>query len=109
MSRRDEIAAALSAIPGITGYAYRQTSSLKPGYAWVQWSGDERDEHWFYTTWTVMVYAANNVAQADKWIDENKQALIEGLESSDAGYVDKLEPALIGDREFGLLITLRSE
>jgi hypothetical protein len=112
VGHRNAIAAALSTVPGVTGYPYRPTTP-KAGDGWPLWSASDRSEGWaFINTWRVLVALPSDERQASAWVDEHQEALVDAMQGQDVGYVDRLEPVGIstsaGD-QLALQIVMRSE
>lgn len=113
VGKRDEIAAVLSTVDGVKGYAKRPDAP-RPGDAWPQWGGSERDENTpaFMETWQVLVHLPADYARADAWVDSHRDALWDAVES--VGWILAFEPAELGQTGGGapingLMITMRSE
>lgn len=111
--RRDEYAQALSTVNGIRGFAYRPTAP-RTGDAWPVLLRAERDETsgQFYVRFAVGVCLPQDERGANAYIDTNADAIIDGLESADVGYVESFEPANFGDANsfmYGLLFTMRGD
>jgi hypothetical protein len=107
---REAIAAAVTAIDGLKGYAKRPTS-LNTGDAWPQWGGAERsDGALFVNTWRVYVVLPSDETTADNWADEYGDLLADALEP--VMFVDTIAPALLAAGEgdvLALMITGRAE
>lgn len=113
MSRDEDraaLAAALSTVTGVTGYARRPTSP-KPGDGWVLWRGAVRDEGFaFMETWACVIQLPGDEVKADQWIEAHEDALFEAL--SPLLFVESFTPAAMpaGNNDtFALMITGRSE
>ncbi len=108
---RDAVAAAVSSIAGLKGYA-RRPNAPKPGDAWPQWRGGERVDGWaLIHTWHVLLLLPGNEHDADAWVDEHGDALFVALEQH-AFSVTTFTPATVpvnGNDALALLITGRSE
>lgn len=79
MSAREEIAAAANTVAAVTAKAfYRQTT--KPGDAWVRRDRTEYPNKFGgLVTWQVLVIIPQNLAAAEKWIEDNQLALVTAL------------------------------
>ena len=110
---RAALAAALSTVDGVTGYARRAlVPAPAPGDGWVQWRGNLRADGWAFTqTWAVVIALAGDEVQADEWIEAHTDDLMDALEP--VMFVESFQPAalpLIGNSEsLALMITGRSE
>lgn len=108
---RDAIAAALSTVTGVIGYA-RRPAVMKPGDGWPQWGGNEHaGGAAFIESWAVLIVlpAADEVS-ADEFADSHGTALLEALQP--VMFVDGMKPATIpasGNDLYALMITGRSE
>lgn len=88
---RINLATALGTVAGITGYV-RRPRAIKPGDAWPQWGGSERDDgRGFIETWKILVVLPADEATADTFADAKQAALIAAL--SPILYVDSFAPA----------------
>lgn len=107
---RAELAAQLSTVDGVTGYAKRP-KIIKPGDGWPLLGsiGDRSGSAW-QATWRVIVILGNEEAAA---IDKAEVLLPELLEALDpVAYVDGAAPFAVptqGGDLFALEITARSE
>lgn len=108
---REAIAAALSTVDGITGYAARP-DQMSEGDGWPQWGGMEYHGGYVYTQkWNVLVVtpSADDVT-ADHFVDEHADAIIDALRGT--MFVEKVDPAKIptpaGDI-YAVLFSGRSE
>ena len=109
-STRAELAAQLSTVEGVKGYAKRP-KIIKPGDAWPLFgSFGNRSGGAFQVTWRVIVILGNDEAAA---IDKAEALLPELAEALDSvAYVDGGEPFAVptqGGELFALEITARSE
>lgn len=105
---RSLIATALTTVEGVKGYEYPPTSP-RAGDAWPMLGPmDRADGTAFYVTWNVAVFLPQDQRAAAVWIDEKHEALVDALESA-FGFVDRIEPVLIGTDQYGLQITMRGE
>ena len=107
---RAELAAQLSTVAGVTGYAKRPTI-LKPGDAWPLFGGMNRGPGLaFEVTWRVLVVLGKDEAAA---IDKAEALLPELAEAIEpVAYVDGAQPFAVptqGGDLFALEITARSE
>lgn len=109
---RTALAAALSTVDGVTGYE-RQPSTLKPGTAWPNWGGGNRDDEsmGFLETWRITIVCPQGTTDAaDAYVDSHGEQLIAALQT--IMFVDSYAPARL-DTEAGpmyaLVITGRSE
>lgn len=108
---RDEIAAALSTVEGITGYARRPAAS-KAGDAWPLWRSGERADGYAYThTWViVIVLPGTDEATADAFVDARLDDIDDALRA--VLFVDGVAPARLesdGGDILALQITGRTE
>lgn len=107
---RAALAAALSTVSGITGYALRP-KVLRAGDAWPQWRGSERDDTiGFVETWNVLVVLPSDETTADSYADTNQAALLDALRP--VMFVASFAPTLFtaeGNDVYALLITGRTE
>ena len=108
---RAAIAAALSTVDGVTGYAYRPTTPLQ-GDGWPLLGAlDRADGTAFYASWRVWVLMPQDERAAADWLDSHHEGLVDALEAS-VGFVDRIEPVVLstiaGD-QFALQITMRGE
>lgn len=91
---REAIAAAASSVAGVkcTPY-YRQ--SLKPGDACVRLQVRTRSANGFgyVDTWQVWLALPQDVAAAEKWLDQHGPALVEALDPEFIGGVQTITPA----------------
>lgn len=107
---RADIAAAVSAVDGLHGFAKRP-NVLNTGDAWPQWSGAERsDGALFANTWRIYIVLPSDETTADEWADLYGDLLAEAL--APVLFVDTIAPALLaagtGD-VYALMITGRAE
>jgi hypothetical protein len=108
---RVDIATAMSAVPGITGYS-RRPGTPRAGDAWPLWRGAERGQagHTYIDTFVVMIALAGSEAAADEFLDSTGVLVEDAL--STLMYVDSMAPVAIatdaGD-SYGLMITGRCE
>lgn len=107
---RAEIAAALSAVAGITGHTARP-SVLNEGDAWPQWRGGVPRAGAVENTWIVLVVMpqADDIT-ADGFADSHGEALLEALRP--VLFVDSIAPATIDNdagQMYALMITGRAE
>ena len=80
MSIRSDIAAAASTVDGVTCASnHRQLTRL--GDACVRFVSNARDDSGFgfLTTWQVWIALHQDIATAEKWIDDHTDALIAAL------------------------------
>lgn len=110
---RAALAAAMSTVDGVTGYARRAlVPAPKPGDGWVLWQGMRRDAGAaFVNAWAVVIALSGDEVQADAWIEAHVDDLYDALEP--VMFIDSFEPAvtpLTGNSEaLALMITGRSE
>lgn len=109
---RAALAAALSAITGVTGHQYRPRV-LTAGAAWPLLVGLEAADPRvpaFEVTWRVVVILPADETAASRWFDTHHEDVAEGLENF--GFVQRIEPALVatsaGDLE-AMQVTVRKE
>jgi hypothetical protein len=110
-TKRTDIAAAVSTIDGLRGFA-KQPTSPNTGDAWPQWSGGERaDGAMFVNSWRVYVILPSDDTTADEWADLYGDLLAEALEP--VMFVEAITPARLAVTGTGdllaLMITGRSE
>lgn len=108
---RAQIAAALSTVAGVKGYAYRP-DTLRAGDAWPLLGPLNRGPaRSFEVTWRVLVYLPQDEEAASQWIDAHHEPLVDAMEDN-VGFVDRCEPVAItasGNDQFAWQITMRSE
>lgn len=79
MSFRDDLAAAVTAVPGVKNCTpfHRQTTNV--GEAMIRLDRRVRADNGFgfMNTWQVCVILPQILAQAEKWVEDNGDALIE--------------------------------
>ena len=107
---RAELAAQLSTVDGVTGYAKRP-KILKPGDAYpLLGSIGDRSGNMFQATWRLIVVLGNDEAKA---LDKAEALFPELADAIDpVAYVDGAEPFAVptqGGELFALEITARSE
>lgn len=80
MTTRDDIAAAASTVTGVNVSAYYRQST-KPGDGWVSLTALERDASGlgYMERWSVSVCLSQDIAAAEKWIEDNTDDLIAAL------------------------------
>jgi hypothetical protein len=112
-AKKQEIADAVSAVPGVKCFTSKPTV-LTPGTAWVRWGGWSRgDGHAFEATYRVIVVLPQQTeSAADEWAYEHADALDDALRPH--MFVDSFEPTLQPTEGqprglFTLTITGRSE
>jgi len=112
MTTRQEIADALSEIPGFSGSSYRP-SVVTTGNAWPQLTNLQRDEaHNFIKVWSIYLVGPQQDDQTfGTWFDANAEDIAEAL--IDVVFVDGIEPVKVavpnsGDL-YAIAITARSE
>lgn len=87
---RAEIATALSAITGVTGYAYRPTIQ-NAGDGWPLLETLERGPaNDFEVTWRIVIVLPTSEQDAMEWFDTHHESIANGL--LDFGYVTRIEP-----------------
>lgn len=110
MGFRQDVAAALSTVDGVAGYAHRPTM-VRPGDAWPLLKSLDRDAGMtFIRTWRVLVLLPGDEAAGIDWVDQHAEALAVALDP--VGFVDQMVPGLLelaGNQTFALEITMRSE
>lgn len=90
---RAAIAAAVSTIDGLKGYAKRP-DSIASGDAWPRWRGAQRGEQrLFVNTWSVVVALPADEDIADDWADQYGEQLVDAL--SPVLYVTDIDPAVL--------------
>lgn len=107
---RNAIAAALSTVPGVRGYAYRPPAPREgDAYPTLPTLDLDRGLVW-RPTWTVNVILPADERSASTWIDANFLAIVAALRSGN-GFPESAEPALMQTPDgplYVLEITLRS-
>jgi class 3 adenylate cyclase len=107
---RQAIAAALSGVAGVRGYAYRPKTT-KPGDAWPLLGRMDRAAGDAFTiNWRVLVLLPQDEAAASEWIDSHVEQLVDAL--APVGFVDPIEPVALGasgSDQYALQITMRSD
>lgn len=94
-AQRQPLAAALSTVPGVQGYAYKP-GAARVGDAWPKWAGDAHEAPGaFTTTWEIYVLVPRDDAGQEEWIEAHRDALIEAL--APVLWVDQVTPGLSGD------------
>ncbi len=78
---RQAIADAANAVLGPRRCSPYYRTSTRPGDAWVSFSRRDRDDtgFGFMAAWEVRVALAQDLAQAEKWIDDNADDLAEAV------------------------------
>ncbi len=108
--KRDALAAALSTVVDVRGYASRPTTPA-PGDAWPLLGPLDRDVGTaFMVTWRVRVFLPQDEVAASTWWDAHWPGLFEALERE--GFVDRAEPITLpaaGGEQLAFEITLRAE
>ena len=107
---RANIAAALSTVEGVKGYA-RRPKSPKAGDGWPLWRGSERADGFLFTqTFAVVIALSGDVVAADDFADAHGDELADALEP--VLFVESFAPAVTatdaGDMN-ALMITGRVE
>lgn len=101
---RDSIAAALSTVDGVTGYASRPTA-IAPGAAWPLLAAVEHGPGAaFSATWRVLLVLAGDERTAAEQIDAILPDTVAAL--SPVLYVDRAEPVNL-DTEAGPMLALQ--
>lgn len=107
---RTAIAAALTGVDGITGYA-RRPRAPKTGDAWPLWRGSQRDGGVaFVETWAVVIALAGDEQAAEEFADARGEELEDALHP--VLFVDTYAPAVVGTDagdSNALMITGRTE
>ena len=107
---RDAIAAALSGVPGVTGYPYRP-STPRAGDAWPLLGAIDRAEAMtFYVNWRILVFLPQSERGASDFIDARWEDLVDAL--LPVGFVERIEPVALGPagaEQFAAQILMRSE
>ena len=108
--KRQQVAAALSTVPDVHGYAYRPPSAAV-GDAWPLLGPlDRQGGTAFLATWRIRVLLPQDEEQASVWMDEHWPALFYALEPH--GFVQRGVPAMFaaaGGEMYGLEITMIAE
>lgn len=81
MTWRDDLATSISTVEGVNCTPYRRQTTT-PGEAMVRFDRSARDDSGlgYLNTWQVCVILPQNVATADAWIDDHRDALIAAAE-----------------------------
>jgi hypothetical protein len=108
---RQDIATALSTVPGLHGYPARPTV-MTVGDGWPQWAGRTyAGGHAYANQWNVLiVLPQTDDVTADSYADEHGEQIIDALRP--VMFVDGLQPAKIpveGAELYALLVSGRSE
>lgn len=91
---RAAIAAALSTVSGVTGYAFRPTV-LKPGDAWPTLPTlDRQADIVWRPTWRVLVFLPQDEEESSNWLDAHFDAIVAALQAGPI-YPETAEPALM--------------
>lgn len=112
MGTRQDIAAALTGVAGLTGHSARP-ASVNALDAWPQWRGAVRAVNGYASehTWAIIiVLPQGDDITADGFVDDHGQAIAEALRHDLS--VDGFEPATIdtgAGQMYALLVTGRSE
>lgn len=109
--QREAIAAALSAVADVHGYAKRP-QSMTIGDAWpVLGPGDREAGTAFMLSWSVRIVTPQDEDSAEDWWDAHWPALFFALDKG-VGFVDRFEKVLISTSAGDMLayqITMRTE
>lgn len=90
---RQQLAAALSGVPDVTGHAYRPVAP-NVGDAWpLQGPGDRDGGTAFLVTWRIRVLVPQDEVAASSWWDEHWPYLFEAL--APMAHVVRFEPVLM--------------
>lgn len=107
---REQVAAALSSVPGVTGHV-RRPGTARPGDAWPLLGSLVRGPGYTWEiTWRVLVLLPGDESAAADWIDATADAVLDAL--APWGFVDRMEPVVVGSGDaarFAVEITMRSE
>lgn len=81
-SLRAALAAAANTVLGEKRCAPYYRSSTRPGDAWVSFARRDRDDTGFgyMAAWEIRVALTQDLEGAEKWVDENADALTDALE-----------------------------
>lgn len=97
MGVRDDMAAALSTVSGVRGYAYAP-SARKVGDAWVRWNGDERVAPGEFTaSWQIVVLLPQDEGAGQIWVDAHRWPLVDALEDGSLVHVESILPGVSAD------------
>lgn len=103
---REAFATALSAVPGVNGYAWKPTTP-KPGDAWVRRGRSERAAPGaFQNVWTIVLLLPGDERAQEQWTDERLEQLIDAVEGGDLAWIVSFETGTATDRP-ALLIECR--
>lgn len=95
LAERTPIAAALSAVDGVQGFAYRPKAA-RLGDAWPVWvSCAQVTPGIFETSWRVEILVPTDELRREEWIDERLQGLVDSL--SEVLYVVSAAPGVSSD------------
>jgi hypothetical protein len=107
---RQDIADALSEVPGINGYPSRP-NVMAEGDAWPQWRGSEyAGGHAYINNWVVLVVLPKGDVSADAFADSHGEQLVDALRPVMS--VQSTTPAEIaseGGQIYALMLSGRSE
>jgi hypothetical protein len=87
MSVRDDLAAALSSVPGVTGSPIRPRAA-KTGNGWPRWAGAERDQGVLADSWHVLILVPDDARAQDQWIADHLQSLVEAI--TPVAYIEEI-------------------
>jgi hypothetical protein len=88
---REDIAAALSEVPGVTGYA-RRPKTFKPGDGWPRWTGSDREAGTaYFESWAVIIVVPSDEGAADAFVDSHGELLEDALRP--VLYIETFQPA----------------
>lgn len=107
MGVRQDIATALSAVDGVTGYPIRP-SGAKVGDAWLRWLSDEHEPEApgvFVTTWQILVLVPQDEAKQEEWIATRRWPLHDAVRPY--AFVTTMEPGQSSDGQPAMLINCK--
>ncbi len=105
LAARPLLAAALSEVPGVKGYAYRPRAA-RVGDAWPKWMGAVTHDApgAFTQAWQIIILLPADDAGQEDWISARMDALIDAL--SPVVWVEQVTPGLSDDAP-ALMLTCR--
>lgn len=80
MATRAELAAALSTVSGLRGFARAEACSRKPGDAYPKWNLDTRNSPGtFERAWTIIVHLPDDVVKREELAEEWQWPITDAL------------------------------
>lgn len=105
---RQRFADALSTVTDVTGHTH-MPSTLNTGDAWPRWTGSDREDgRAFLHLWDVAVVLPVDDIETGTWTDDHLDALVDALEAN-VGFVERVEPVVLPQNQFGLRLTVRGD